>query len=617
MKKIFKNKTAIWLVTVAVAFMLGFLLGGGTSSVDEHAGHDNAESPSGQSENWTCSMHPQIQQPGPGQCPICGMDLIPVSRESDGEIGYREIKLSQSARKLADVQTATVERKDVASEKRLVGKIAYDETRLGTIAVRVPGRIEKLYVDFTGTEVKKGDKLFDLYSPELVSTQKELIESLRLFEQISDSPQVLYKTARQTMTAVRERLRLWGFNSDQIAQIESSKIGTENLTIYAPQSGTVTHKNAVEGTYLKTGENIYTIADLSRVWILLDAYESDLSVLRLGQDVEFQTEAWPGQYFKGTVTFIDPLLNQQTRSVKVRVEAQNRRGLLKPEMFVRARIITPLSESEKNELVIPATAALITGKRAVVYVADPENDGVFEGREVVLGSRAGNYYVVKKGLSEGEEVVVNGAFKIDSAIQIQAKPSMMNPQGGKSSTGHEHHTGQEMDGSMVEAYKNEDVKALLKFEDISTKFLKQLDGVFTAYFQIQKGLSSDDLSAAKTGSKEVDAALKKVDMNMLKGEAHMAWMEQLNSIKSAVDKINQSENIKTARSAFENLSNALIATARQFGTSRNHAVLVYHCPMAFNNKGADWLQNKEGTENPYFGSTMFKCGSKIEELSKN
>jgi len=617
MKKIFKNKTAIWLVTVAVAFMLGFLLGGGTSSVDEHAGHDNAESPSGQSENWTCSMHPQIQQPGPGQCPICGMDLIPVSRESDGEIGYREIKLSQSARKLADVQTATVERKDVASEKRLVGKIAYDETRLGTIAVRVPGRIEKLYVDFTGTEVKKGDKLFDLYSPELVSTQKELIESLRLFEQIADSSQVLYQTARQTMTAVRERLRLWGFNSDQIAQIESSKIGTENLTIYAPQSGTVTHKNAVEGTYVKTGENIYTIADLSRVWILLDAYESDLSVLRLGQDVEFQTEAWPGQYFKGTVTFIDPLLNQQTRSVKVRLEAQNRTGLLKPEMFVRAQVKTAVSISEKNELVIPVSAALITGKRAVVYVADPENEGVFEGREVVLGSRAGNYYVVKKGLSEGEEVVVNGAFKIDSAIQIQAKPSMMNPQGGKSSTGHEHHAGQKMGGPMVEYEEKEIEKIPQKFDAIPTMFLNQLDKVFAAYFTIQNGLSSDDLSTARKGSDELITALKKVNMKLLRGDAHMAWMDQLNLIKSTNEEISQSKKIDDARLVFENLSSALINTARQFGTSGNQAVLVYHCPMAFNNKGADWLQNKEGTENPYFGSAMFKCGSKIEDLSKN
>jgi Cu(I)/Ag(I) efflux system membrane fusion protein len=284
-------------------------------------------------------------------------------------------------------------------------------------------------------------------------------------------------------------LRLSGLSADQIKEIEDSGKASEHVTINSPASGVVIHRNAQEGMYVDTGTRIFTIADLDAVWVQLDAYESDLSWLRYGQHVDFTTEAYPGKTFNGVVSFIDPVLNPTTRTVKVRVNVDNRDGQLKPEMFVRANVFAQFAGSGRMldkdmigkwvspmhpevikdapgkcpicgmdlvpaeslgyanaspsdaiaPLVIPATAALLTGKRAVVYVEVPDTDRpTYVGREVVLGPRAGPDYVVESGLAEGDLVVVSGNFKIDSALQIQAKPSMMNPAGGGSGGSHNH-----------------------------------------------------------------------------------------------------------------------------------------------------------------------------------
>ncbi|MGD9487776.1 MAG: efflux RND transporter periplasmic adaptor subunit [Calditrichaceae bacterium] len=620
-KEIFlKNKTRIiWSSFILLAFIIGYSLNSAPKTSDEH---NHAEDSLQKNTIWTCSMHPQVQQPNPGQCPICGMDLIPVSNDSGGDEGYREIRLSEKAIKLAEIQLARVERQTVRANIRLTGKIGYDETRLGYITSRIPGRIDRLYADYTGTTVRKGEKLADIYSPELLSTQQELIQSLKVYDQSQNGSQAISKTALQTLNAVRERLRLWGFTNEHISAIEKSGTPAEHLPIYSPLTGTVIHKNAVEGIYVNTGSPIYTIADLSQVWVLLDAYESDLSWLAVGNDAEFTAEAWPGETFKGKISFIDPVLNDKSRTIKIRVQAKNSNGRLKPDMFVHAVIkskpVMAASAFPVSPLIIPASAPLITGKRAVVYVANPDKDGMYEGREIVLGPRTGDYYIVKEGLDEGEMVVVNGAFKIDSAIQIVAKPSMMNPEGGTRQTGHDH--GGNSQKTTAPMKNNEDKQAaeeIQRFDGISALFLTQLDGVYSNYFDIQFGLSHDNQESAQKAANDLLKSLSDVDMKLLKGESHMAWMNNLKFIKKGGEGISKSGTIESARASFETLSNALIQTARQFGTSGKQAALVYHCPMAFDYKGADWIQNKEGTENPYFGSEMFKCGSKIEDLTKN
>jgi Cu(I)/Ag(I) efflux system membrane fusion protein len=252
---------------------------------------------------------------------------------------------------------------------------------------------------------------------------------------------------------------------------------------------------------------------------------------------------------------------------------------------------------------------LITGKRAVVYVKVSGKEGTFEGREVVLGPRAGSYYLVKEGLSEGEMVVVNGNFKIDSAIQILAKPSMMNPEEGVSSTGHENHGKAPVKSSDKTTLDEPETFA------VPAPFLVQVDGLVSEYFNIQQALSHDNYKEAITFADAFMKKLDRVDMGLLKDKAHMAWMEHLALLKKSVNAIAAAKDIKTARDFFDDLSDSLYEVTKQFGLSTTQPVYRFFCPMANDNKGAYWLQNKTGTENPYFGSKMFKCGSQVEIVS--
>jgi len=418
------------------------------------------------------------------------MELIPMPESLAAETAPRELVVSAAAAKLMEIQTSPVERRFAANQVRMVGKIQYDETRVRQITAWVPGRLDRLYVDFTGTTVRKGDHLVSLYSPDLISAQAELLQAMKASQNAGEAgaSDYLARSAASTLQAAREKLRLLGLTPGQIEEIEQSGRPVTHLTIYSPMGGVVIQKMANEGMYVGTGTQIYTVADLSQVWVKLDAYESDLQWIRYGQQAEFTTEAYPGQVFNGWISFIDPVLDPQTRTVKVRVDVPNPDGRLKPEMFVRAVVgsavaqggmvmdpdlagkwICPMHPSvvktepgqcdicgmdlvtteslgyvaadmpEQVPLVIPHTAPLITGKRAVVYVQKPDAElPTFEGREVVLGPRAGGFYLVESGLNQGERVVTNGNFKIDSALQIQARPSMMNPEGGVAPGGHEH-----------------------------------------------------------------------------------------------------------------------------------------------------------------------------------
>lgn len=598
------------LALVIIAFVLGYFLRGGgpetKSPLHQQAGEEEVKL-----ELWTCSMHPQIQLPKSGQCPICWMDLIPVSSGDMGDDeGPRELKMSAKAIKLAEIEVALVERRVVTNEVRMVGKVDYDETRLGYITAWVPGRIDRLFVDYTGVSVKKGDQMVYLYSPELLTAQEELIQAIKTVGELKHSEIVsINKTAQQLVDAVREKLRLWGLTKKQIEEIERRGKTSEHITIYAPMSGVVIHKNGLEGMYVETGTKIYTIADLSQVWVKLDAYESDLAWIKHGQEVRFETEAYPGKTFRGKIAFIDPVINAKTRTVKVRINVPNPDGRLKPEMFVRAVVkVAPLgfgtsdaAESEAS-LVIPASAPLITGRRAVVYVAVPGKEGTYEGREIVLGPRAGDYYLVRDGLNEGELVVVNGNFKIDSALQILAKPSMMSPEKSGPTPGDQEELPQKAKEEKLEPFEVPEV------------FKTQIDGILSVYFKIQQALSQDNFKEARDGAKKLPEALDTVDMGLLTGAAHVAWMKEQMTLKKRAREVSSAENIEGARSRFIPLSESIYIVAKRFGTSGTQPILRFHCPMASGGEGAYWLQNKPGTENPYYGSAMFKCGDQVETI---
>ena len=574
--------------------------GGGSHSTD---GHDGASTAEAHAVEWTCSMHPQIRLPEPVPCPICGMDLIPVDM-SDGGSDPGSITLSPTARKLASVRTSTVRRAPAEREVRLTGVLRADETREREIAAWISGRVERLYVDFTGGPVRKGQPLLDLYSPELLSAQEELVQAVaaraassQLGGSGAQGGSFSGNTAAvfaRTEEAAREKLRLLGLSSGQIDDIARTGDARAVVTIPAPLSGVVLAKRVQLGQTVKAGETLYQVADLSRLWLELEAYESDLPWIAKGDDILFETDAYPGETFQGVVSFVEPTASPATRTVRVRVEIANADGRLKPAMFARARVYSRLQADDgEDPVVIPATAPLLTGERAVVYVADPAEEGRFQARQVVLGPKAGDVYVVADGLRAGEEVVTRGAFKIDSALQIRAGDSMMGPS----------------DMAPASSAPSGDAPGEpMTRLSMSTGFRSSIDTFFLTYFELSEALSKDDPKAAGDAFRRMIDAARSTEGDDLPASSYAEWRDVRRELLRLGTSLEDTD-VDALRTAFHRASDLAIRLVNRFGVAGADTVYTYHCPMAFSNTGADWLQRRRGVENPYFGASMYRCGS--------
>jgi Cu(I)/Ag(I) efflux system membrane fusion protein len=437
LNRLLSNRYLNYTLFVLTGLFLGWLI-----FRDGH-GHEHEPGQAtevAQETTWTCSMHPQIRMQEEGDCPICGMDLIPLVQNGSSGIDPDAVHLTREGAALANVMTTVASRQKPVMEVRLYGKVQADERLLQNQVSHVPGRIEKLFVNFTGESVRKGQLLAQVYSPELVSAQQELIEASKTKE-----------TQPAIYEAAREKLRLWKITDEQIATIENSGVVQTLVDIVSNTDGTVISRMVNTGNYISQGTLLYEIADLSGLWVLFDAYETDLRFLKRGERLTFTVEAYPGEKFTGTIAFIDPVIDPVTRVARVRVETRNSSGRLKPEMFVTGIFSTTLPEFSNN-LIVPKSAVLWTGKRSIVYVKQTGIDEpVFRMREIELGPALGDSFVVVSGLAEGEEIVTNGTFSVDAAAQLAGKPSMMNPAGGASSTGHDHGTtpATDQDGSMT------------------------------------------------------------------------------------------------------------------------------------------------------------------------
>ena len=549
---------------------------------------------------WTCAMHPQIRMDHPGKCPICGMDLIPLDQET-ASIDPDAIVMTDEAVKLAEVQTSIVSREKPVKELRLYGKIQADERLVQTQPAHVPGRIEKLLVDFTGQDVHKGETIARIYSPELVTAQQELLEALKMKEL---QPQIL--------DAAREKLRQWKFSDSQITDIEKSGTVKTVFNVDATVSGIVITKRVNVGDYVQQGAPLYEIADLSHVWALFDAYESDLPWIKTGDRISFTVESQPGKKFAGTVSFIDPVINPQTRVARVRVEVSNPRGELKPEMFITGIAEAKLSTSGKS-LVIPQSAVLWTGTRSVVYVkvlgaAEPS----FKMREITLGPALNNSYVVLDGLKEGEEIVTNGTFSVDAAAQLAGKPSMMNTEGGTTSAMPGMNMGNG-DAKTKSTAKNDKVYIKNGKLDIDPEFKKQLTLVYTTYLPMKDAFVKSDPQEVAQLAQKVSQSLKGVNMELLEGETHMVWMKLLDKLNKSLGTMENNHDIKLQREAFGAFNLAFYQAVKDFGLE---GVTTYYqyCPMAFDQKGAYWFSEVKKIENPYFGDEMITCGETSETL---
>ncbi|WP_372635116.1 efflux RND transporter periplasmic adaptor subunit [Fodinibius sp.] len=381
---------------------------------------------------YTCSMHPQVRQNEPGDCPICGMELIPVDEEEGHQEEERQgetaFTMTEAAVKLADIQTTRVESRIPEFEIRMPGRIAADERRVSSITARFSGRIEELYVDFTGTYVKQGEKLAAIYSPELISAQRELLEAAGNKE----TDRVMYESARR-------KLRLWGLPENEIHRIEANGEVIDQIPIVATQNGYVTQKNVDVKDYVDEGTVMYKVADLSRLWVLFDAYETDMGAIEQGDSVDFTVRSHPARRFEAKVTYVDPFIDPETRTAKVRAEVENTGGDLKPHMLATGIVSGTAGEGEK--LMVPRSAVMWTGKRSIVFVKQTGGEvPAFEPRLVTLGHRTGDYYVIEEGVEEGEQVVTHGNFKLDSAAQLADRLSMMNrePGSGANRGAHDH-----------------------------------------------------------------------------------------------------------------------------------------------------------------------------------
>ena len=582
------KKYIVYLGILAVGLLLGWILFGGSSKEETDHNHDAVTETN---QMWTCSMHPQIMQPEAGDCPICGMDLIPSEAGADG-LAVDEFKLTENAMALANIQTTVVGKGNVEGNTiKLSGKIAENEEANAVQVSYFSGRIERLNVSFTGEEVRKGQLLATIYSPELYAAQQELITAASLKE----SQPALYK-------AVRNKLKLWKLSENQINQIEETQKVKENFPVYATVSGTVAEKLVEQGDYIKQGQPLLKIANLNTVWGNFDVYENQIDLFKKGQEVMITTNAYSNKEFKGKVDFIDPILNTKTRTVTLRVVLNNKDDVFKPGMFVTANI-DGVKNKNKETLSIPASAVLWTGERSVVYLKTNSDQPVFEMREVTLGNQIGNEYEVLEGLFAGNEIVTNGAFTVDAAAQLQGKKSMMNKDGGKVMTGHEGHLGMDNNSSNKET----DHTNMNERLEVSEKFQQQLNSVYNEYINLKDALVKEDSKSTSTSASTLLNNLTKVDMKLLSdNKAHNHWMSLEKEIKSSATSISETSDIKAQRGHFKHLSSHLINAVQLFGV--NEKVYLEFCPMADNNKGAFWLSKEEKVINPYFGDAMLTCG---------
>ena len=383
---------------------------------------------------YHCPMHPNFISDKPGDCPICGMKLVP-SDEKPGtgahgdhpqpaemahekaEIsvpGYAPVAITPEKQQLIGIRTEPARMIDLEQTIRTVGRVTADETRLHHIHSKFEGYIEHTFANFVGQYVKKGDPLFSIYSPELLATQKEFLLALKMRDESPGLEAQMVSSGTNLVESARQRLQLWDVSDGEITQIEKMRQPIKALMFYSPYSGFVTAKMASHGVKISTNDALYDITDLSAVWIIADVYEDSLALVREGQPAEVSLTYVPGRKLRGRVSYIFPMLDEKTRTAKIRLEFPNPGNLLKPEMYADVEI----KGSFGKGLVIPENAVISTGERMIVFVAMGQNQ--FVPREITIGLKVKGLYEVQEGLNAGDQVVIEANFMLDSESKLQA-----------------------------------------------------------------------------------------------------------------------------------------------------------------------------------------------------
>ncbi|WP_027077013.1 efflux RND transporter periplasmic adaptor subunit [Maribacter antarcticus] len=579
-------------IAVVIGLVGGYLLFGNnanTSNQELSDSHHHFEE--AKNQLWTCSMHPQIIQAEPGDCPICGMELIPAESGAEG-LAVNEIKMTKNAMALANVQT-TIVGNEIADNEGMIslsGKITENKDETATQPAHFDGRIEQLYVNSLGEKVNRGQKVASIYSPALVAAQQELITTFKLKE-----------LQPQLYDAVRNKFKNWRIHGDVLDKIESSGQVIQRFPIYSHVSGVITEIMLNEGAHVMDGMSIFKVSNLSSVWADFDAYENQISQFKIGQKIKIVTNAYPNKEFEATVSFIDPILNKATRTVTVRATLKNTEDLFKPGMFVNGKL-QGLTEKNSELISVPATAVLWTGERSLVYIKTNLNEPIFEMREVTIGNRNGENFTITHGLENGDEIVTNGTFTVDAAAQLQGKKSMMNKSGGKTMTGHEEYTSMQMnreeklDGGTTELPKSVQKNFLL---------------VLNSYSQLKDAFVQSDIEKVKIATGVLLKDLEKIKISSLTE----TQKEHFGGIDEALNAILEDADLENQRVNFVVLNESIIPVAMNMSTM-NPPFYVQKCPMANQNKGALWLSESREIKNPYYGDEMLTCGSVIDTIGK-
>ncbi len=580
------KKYIIYLVILAVGLFLGSLLFGEASEKERNHNHEAIAS---NNQKWTCSMHTQIMHLESGDCPICGMDLIPVQRGSDGLL-TDQFKLTENAMALANIKTSIVGKDMVGdSSIKLSGKMVVNKKETATQPSHFNGRIEKLYINSLGQRVKMGQAIAQIYSPELIAAQQELITSYRL----RTSQPELYK-------AVRNKFKNWKIHDNQLSIIEKTGQVTTRFTIYSHVSGVVSEIIVNEGAHIMDGHSIFEVTNLATIWAEFDAYENQISQLEKGMEIKVKVNAYPNKEFDAVISFIDPILNNNTRTVTIRATLNNKENLFKPGMFVTGQIKGETQATEEL-LIVPASAILWTGERSLVYVKLHQEEAVFEMREVTIGLRKGENYVVTSGLEKGDEIVTNGTFTVDAAAQLQGKKSMMN----KSSTIHE--TSNRGRSGNQENFVNSKPITIPK---IKLKLSKSFQSALKPYLKMEDAFVDSNVNQVSILAKETADKLKDIKINSLGNKEKYYLLKSIKMLSAIASNL----DLKKQRAYLIILNENMVALAMDI-KSPTERLYVIKCPMANNNKGAIWLSKGKQIKNPYYGENMLTCGSLIEEIN--
>ena len=587
---------------------------------------------------YTCPMHPQIRQPTRGRCPICGMELVPAASATT-DLNEMAVNIEPAQRRLANIQTAQAEAAPLEDTLQSIGVIAIDESRQATIAAYIDGRLERLFADYTGVDIDKGDHLAVIYSPQLYSAQVEYLEARRGAAAAGGLPAV--RQAQEALAAnTRQRLREFGITDEQLNELEQVGQAQSRLTIYAPQGGTVIEKLAVEGNYVKAGDPIYRIAELSTIWLMLKLFPEDASRIRFGQRVEAMVQSLPGEAFIGRVAFIDPTVDAKTRTVGVRVELTNEHRRLRPGDYAQARITLPIGPQGKvydadlagkwispmhpqivrdepgqcpicgmdlvptakygfNDqpvpqpvsLHVPRSAVLLAGENSVVYVET--EPGRFEIRPVTVGPILRDKIVILEGLNAGESVATAGNFLIDSQMQLAGKPSLIDPSRAIAKT----------------KPRKGPLELEVAVQPVVGEAGRDLEALFAAYFEVHQAFV-----AQKAPPEAAANSLSRAAKRVAESEALPEPATKLAALVAEKSEHLHHMDLATARKTFDPISQAVVKLAAQFrGANATTAFTQFYCPMV-SDTGGDWVQPTSELLNPFMPPQMRSCGEKVREL---